>query len=103
MNEQLIWLQNWYDANCNGDWEHSYSIKIETLDNPGWMVKIHLNETVLENVPFQVIELERSENDWIHCRVESNQFISACGSKNLLEVLTIFQNWALSTSGELSE
>jgi hypothetical protein len=30
-------LQVWYGAQCNGSWEHTYGIKIETLDNPGWM------------------------------------------------------------------
>ena len=30
-------LQKWYKSQCNGDWEHSFGIKIETLDNPGWI------------------------------------------------------------------
>ncbi|GHB54781.1 hypothetical protein GCM10010331_48120 [Streptomyces xanthochromogenes] len=29
-------LQSWYSAQCNGDWEHEWGIKIDTLDNPGW-------------------------------------------------------------------
>lgn len=36
--EMNDWLSNWHKLNCNGDWEHTYGIKIETLDNPGWLV-----------------------------------------------------------------
>ncbi|UCH44768.1 MAG: hypothetical protein JSV11_10785 [Nitrospiraceae bacterium] len=35
-------LNRWYINQCNGDWEHQYGIVIETLDNPGWRVKIDL-------------------------------------------------------------
>ncbi|WP_338708672.1 MULTISPECIES: Imm53 family immunity protein [Paenibacillus] len=40
MMNTLKWLQNWYHENCNGDWEHSYDVKIDTVDNPGWSVEI---------------------------------------------------------------
>jgi|GEM_PF-3181522 len=33
-------LTNWYQNQCDGDWEHKYGVSIETLDNPGWIVKI---------------------------------------------------------------
>ena len=36
MKENMLeWLMNWYESNCDGDWEHSYGVKIESLDNPG--------------------------------------------------------------------
>lgn len=36
-NENIFeWLQKWYKSQCDGDWEHEYGIKIETVDNPGW-------------------------------------------------------------------
>lgn len=28
-------LERWYAAQCNGDWEHTYGVKIGYLDNPG--------------------------------------------------------------------
>ncbi len=34
----LTWIQKWYAKHCNGDWEHFYGVKIETVDNPGWSV-----------------------------------------------------------------
>ena len=27
-------LQSWYQSQCDGDWEHEFGIRIETLDNP---------------------------------------------------------------------
>jgi hypothetical protein len=40
-------LQNWYAAQCDGNWEHAWGIKIDTLDNPGWTVTIYLHDTPL--------------------------------------------------------
>ena len=42
-------LQDWYQQECDGNWEHQYGIKIDTLDNHGWYVAIDLVETSLEN------------------------------------------------------
>jgi hypothetical protein len=39
MNE-LRQIQDWYKSQCNGEWEHSCGLSIETLDNPGWRVQI---------------------------------------------------------------
>lgn len=88
-------LQNWYLAQCNGDWEHCYGMKLETLDNPGWILRIDLQETNLLVRPFQPITIQReSENDWVHCRIEANQFYAACGPLNLGEMLSYFLDWA---------
>ena len=60
--------------NCNGDWEHSYGIKIETLDNPGWSVEIDLADTNLELRYFEVVKIQRSESNWIVCQIEDDIF-----------------------------
>jgi hypothetical protein len=54
--EVLKWLENLYSSNCDGDWEHSYGIRIETLDNPGWAIRINLEDTVLEHKSFENVE-----------------------------------------------
>ncbi len=41
----LNWISNWYQEQCNGEWEHSFGIKIGTIDNPGWEVNIDIEET----------------------------------------------------------
>ena len=32
----INWLEEWYVSNCDGDWEHTFGITINTIDNPGW-------------------------------------------------------------------
>ncbi len=89
----LKWIQNWYLQNCDEDWEHCYGVNISTLDNPGWMVDIDLTNTSLENKEFRIVDIERSELDWMYCNVSNNTFHGNGGPSNLEEILTIFQRW----------
>ncbi len=93
----LSWLERWYLKNCNGDWEHSYGIKIETLDNPGWSVEIDLTDTNLELRYFEVVKIQRSESNWIVCQIEDVIFKGRGGPENLTEILDIFSKWAEAT------
>ena len=80
------WLQKWYAEQCNGEWEHHYGVTIETLDNPGWSVKIDLTGTPLEYIEMTPIKSDAdSENtsDWMHCRVSENQFLGFGDSQTL--------------------
>ncbi len=92
--DDFLWLQKWYLAHCNADWEHGSGIHIGTIDNPGWSVKVNLLEGELENKGFEKIYLERSEHNWIFCVVKDCKFEGACGPMNLPEILKIFRNWA---------
>ncbi len=67
----LSWFQEWYSQQCDGDWEHDDRITIQSLDNPGWMVVINLLDMELEDKEFESLKIERSENDWLHCKVET--------------------------------
>jgi hypothetical protein len=49
MKTGLSLLEEWYAARCDGDWEHSWGVKIDTLDNPGWTISINLNDTRAES------------------------------------------------------
>ena len=96
----LIKLQNWYQSQCNEDWEHSYGIKIDNIDNPGWAVKIDLTETELEHVKFPEISYgigdnaDSSRDDWMLCRRVDNVFAGFGGPHKLDDVLEIFLEWA---------
>lgn len=92
----ISWLQHWYAAQCDGDWEHSYGVEIRTLDNPGWTVSIDLSGTALEGAQFDEVDGRwRSEGDWVDCRVEDACYRGAGGSHNLEEILRIFQEWVV--------
>lgn len=90
----LLRLCEWFSGNCNEEWEHTYGISIETLDNPGWAVRIDLRELELLRKEFVPIKVDRNEANWIDCRVEQDAFVGFGGLRNLEEILTLFLDWA---------
>ena len=103
MNE-IEEIQNWYHSQCNEDWEHGYGLKIETLDNPGWSVKIDLVETDLEGVEYSEYSYgvgdsaETSADNWLITKVENNQFVGYGGPHKLQEIFSIFIKWVRSNA-----
>lgn len=97
MNE-LQRIQEWYSSHCNGDWEHTYGVRIDTLDNPGWSLEIDLRETELDSRAFTPISRGDSEDDadWVRCRVESGKFVAHGGAATLTELLRTFLDWSRS-------
>jgi hypothetical protein len=101
--DNFLWLQKWYQAHCDGDWEHSSGIRLETLDNPGWSLTVDLQDTELESKKFQKVKIERSKDNWIFCNVKENKFDGACGIGNLPEVLKLFRDWAENCEENLND
>jgi len=92
-NEDILqWLQNWYQSQCNGNWEHQYGIRIDTLDNPGWLVEIELNETEWETLKFPRRLIEQSETDWYSIGVDSAKFQGAGDPSKLSAILSKFRD-----------
>lgn len=87
-------LQNWYQQYCDGDWEHNETIRICTIDNPGWLVLIDLEGTDCENKPFEKIINDVTEDNWYHCLIQDGKFQGAGGPFNLIDILTCFITWA---------
>ena len=58
MSTDIEWLEQWYVAQCDGDWEHAKGVKIETLDNPGWLLTVDLAGTEREGRPDAVVRIE---------------------------------------------
>ncbi|SET06073.1 Immunity protein 53 [Myxococcus fulvus] len=90
----LAELQAWMASHCDGEWEHQYGVTIDTLDNPGWSVKIDLKDTKLLGVAFEEKTVDRSEKDWLACRVREATFEGYGGVFNLREILEVFLGWA---------
>ena len=89
----IKWLEEWYASNCDGDWEHMYGVDITTLDNPGWHLKLNVLETLYEDVIFEDLIIERTDDDWVHCRKKDGKIDCAGGSRNLEEMLKIIKKW----------
>ena len=93
----IEWLQRWLTDQSNEDWEHRFGITITSLDNPGWAVAIDLEETGLERSVFVPINEERSESNWLICRVNDKRFEGFGGPANLGEIIEVFREWSEGT------
>ena len=98
--DTLLQLQQWYTAQCDGDWEHQFGVHIDTLDNPGWLVKIDLAETALSDISFPEVAEGLGDGDhpkqsrWIHCSVRDGVWRGAGDETELDRLLTMFLDWA---------
>ncbi len=90
----VSFLQQWLREVCNGEWEQTKGVTIESLSSPGWIVTVDLAESPLDGVPMDPVRAERSSSDWIDCRVELNQFIGSGDPSKLSTILHVFQTWA---------
>lgn len=88
-------MQNWYHSQCDGEWEYSYLLRIQTLDFPGWSIDIDV-ETSLAATKFSSISLHESSSKWMDCWKEDSpsKFKARCSSNRLLEAIGIFHKWA---------
>jgi hypothetical protein len=106
-------LQRWFASNCDQEWEHDFGVKIETLDNPGWLVQIDLIGTPLCEANFEPVEVgdhdglkpARQVGCWMACRIHERSpyvthqrqgpvWIGTCSTDWLEHMLTIFLDWA---------
>ena len=95
----LAELQSWYYAQSDGDWEHCYGIRIDTLDHPGWQVSIDLEDTDLEDVVFAEVQHNEMGHcyednpDWFICRKVDKKFEGYGGPEQLEAMLRVFLTW----------
>lgn len=87
-------LTKWYEAQCLNEWHEEFGIRIETLDNPGWSLKIDLQKTGLSQRDFDESKIERTERDWVVVRKSGGMFEAFGGPANLDEMIGMFLAWA---------
>ena len=88
-DDYLMRLQKWYQSNCNEDWEHSFGVRIDTLDNPGWSVEIDLTDTCLQNGTIKISE-DNGEDDWYIIETKDKKYIGNGDFSKLNKILEIF-------------
>jgi hypothetical protein len=89
----IEWLMEWYQAQCDGDWEHQNGVKIGTIDNPGWSLDIDLVGTPYADNSDSQTMLERSDSDWTFVEVKNGKFRARGGSGNLAELISKFAQY----------
>ncbi|MFL9583444.1 immunity 53 family protein [Stenotrophomonas sp. AB1(2024)] len=94
METAISLLQKWYVRHCDGDWEHSYGVKIDTLDNPGWILTVDLADTEFSDSSLPRSRVDRSEDDWIQFEVSGQRYIACGGVFNLEEMILQFLDFS---------
>jgi len=92
-------LEAWYAGHCNGDWEHARGIHVETIDNPGWMLRVDLAGTELADRPFEAIVTAGDADAWMDARVVGGVWQAACGPGGLERAIETFLRWAREAPG----
>jgi hypothetical protein len=98
MESSLAFLMEWFTAQCDGDWEHDLGIIIETIDNPGWSVRVRIGDTELEGLVVDWQKDEESEHVWLHWCSTGQMFEAYCGPADLARALAAFRDFATSQS-----
>src|SRR5262245_55977133 len=93
MTSELAWLEEWYKAHCDGEWEHAYGIRIDTLDNPGWSGVIDVSGTNLEGCAMPRVARDEGHGDWMCCEVKNKKFEGHGDPGKLREILQLFRDW----------
>jgi hypothetical protein len=104
IEDQLGWLERWYQSRCDGEWEHDCGLTVETLDNPGWLVKIDLQGVELEAMAngrvLSVVGEPPSESNgnvggdiWMVCKIEAGKFVGAGDPTQLRAIIGQFRSY----------
>jgi hypothetical protein len=54
-------------------------VHIGILDNPGWQVRINIEDTAVAGQSYERTRVDRDEHDWLQTWVEDGTFHAACG------------------------
>ncbi len=107
----LAWIEKWYAAQCDGDWEHAKGVSITTIDNPGWLVTIDLAGTDLEAAaddsllaatgdPPSAANGNVGGSEWMFCELRAGHFKGAGDPLKLASILEQFRSWAIQNGAQ---
>ena len=93
VEQDVQWLQEWYAAQCNGEWEHTRGVTIESLDNPGWLLTVDLVETPLAKAEMTPVRERGGDDDWLECDIVAGQFRAAGDPAKLMRLFGAFRKF----------
>jgi hypothetical protein len=89
----LEWLDDWYQRQCNGEWEHRQGVHLKPLDNPGWHLTINLAGTSAVNARPQQLRLETRSGGWLACSIAGECFEGSGDPRKLEQIIGVFRLW----------
>jgi Immunity protein 53 len=92
-SDNLEWLDRWYQRQCNGEWEHSRGVRLESLTDPGWQLTIDLAGTTAANAAPQRLQLDTLCGEWITCSIVEDRFQGSGDPRKLEQIIGVFRQW----------
>ena len=107
----LEWLDNWYQQQCNGVWEHRQGMRLEPLESPGslanprsldnpdpvekpgWQLTINLAGTSAVNARPQQLRLDTRGGGWLACSIAGECFEGSGDPRKLEQIIGVFRRW----------
>ncbi len=100
----LEWLDNWYQQQCNGVWEHRQGMRLEplespkvldnpTVEKPGWLLTINLAGTSAVNARPQQWRLDTRGGGWLACSIAGECFEGSGDPRKLEQIIGVFRRW----------
>ena len=89
----LEWLDEWYQRQCNGNWEHTQGMRLQSLDDPGWQLTIHLSGTSAVNTRPQRLRMVTRGGGWLACSIEAECFKGSGDPRKLEQIIGVFRRW----------
>jgi hypothetical protein len=93
MSDNLEWLEDWYQRQCDGAWEHNQGIRLESLRMRGWRLIISLEGTSAENAAPNQLHFGTSGEEWIDCTISPERFEGAGDPRRLEQIIGVFRKW----------
>jgi hypothetical protein len=91
-SDVLEWLQAWYRARCDARSDAVDGIRIVSVDNPGWSVRIGADLPDVDS-KLELFRADASDSDWVVVWVEKNAFRGAGDPSKLGVILRAFMCW----------
>jgi hypothetical protein len=89
----LEWLDDWSQRQCNGEWEHRQGVSLKSLDNPGWHLTIRLAGTSAVNTRPQQLRLDTRSGGWLACSIAAECFEGSGDPRKLEQIIGVFRRW----------
>lgn len=88
-----MWLQSFFQSNCDGNWEHDYDgCRIASDSAPGWLFTFDLRGTPYENAKLDLLEDESAPISWLRCQIADGKFTANCSPKRLAECIDLLRD-----------
>jgi len=92
VDEAFDWLQRFFLSNCDGEWEHTYGCKIDTMSDPGWIFHFDLNGTPYADKTLELLEDRTSSMIWTRCEIKNGVFEAQCGPRQLRDCIDLLRD-----------